>query len=153
MSAKFQMLINWKRTKDFSYDQFNRSHDLIFSGPQTLNNSAAPEYLGDANMANPEELLASALGSCHMLTFLAVASKSGYIVEEYSDSPIAILDKNENGRLSITEIELTPLIKFSGVKTPTEEQLHSLHDKAHRNCFIANSINTKVTINSAGNHI
>lgn len=139
--------LNWKRnTPDFSYDHFNRDHTLTFSGPQTLRNSSAPEYLGNTDTANPEELLASALCSCHMLTFLAVASKMGYTVDSYSDHAEAVLGKNEEGRLCVTEITLKPVIGFSGNKIPDAEQLKSLHEKAHRNCFIANSIKTKVNI-------
>ena len=150
MSNTFQIDLNWKRSKDFTYDHFNRNHTLMFSGQQFLNNSAAPEYLGNADMANPEELIASALASCHMLTFLAVASKSGYIVDTYNDQAVATLDKNEEGKLAITVIDLKPVIEFSGEKIPDEEQLKSLHEKAHRNCFIANSIKTKLNIHALG---
>lgn len=139
--------LNWKReTHDFAYDTFNRSHTLSFSGPQTLKASSAPEYLGNNDMANPEETLAAALSSCHMLTFLAVASKSGYVVDTYRDRAEASLDKNEEGRLAITQIDLHPVIEFSGAKQPSADQLKSLHDKAHRNCFVANSLKTKVNI-------
>jgi organic hydroperoxide reductase OsmC/OhrA len=122
----------------------------MFSGQQFLNNSAAPEYLGNADMANPEELLASSLASCHMLTFLAVAAKSGYIVESYNDQAIATLDKNEEGKIAVTVIDLKPVVEFSGEKIPDDEHLKSLHEKAHRNCFIANSIKSKVNIHTLG---
>jgi organic hydroperoxide reductase OsmC/OhrA len=146
MSNIFHVNLIWNRTNEFTYDKFNRDHTVEFSGHQLLNTSAAADYLGNPNMANPEELLASALSSCHMLTFLAVASKSGYIVESYTDYSAATLDKNEEGKLSITTIDLKPIIVFSGAKIPDEIQLKSLHDKAHRNCFVANSIKTKVNI-------
>jgi len=80
----FKINTKWNRkSEDFSFDHYNRSHAIIFSGNQLLLNSAAPSYKGDENMSNPEELLASAVSSCHMLTFLAVASKSGYTVDSY----------------------------------------------------------------------
>lgn len=139
--------LEWKKTsEDFSYEKFNRNHSLSFSGNQTLKNSASPDYFGNADMANPEELLASALASCHMLTFLAVASKSGYTVEAYNCKSEAFMGKNAEGRMSVAEITLTPAIVFSGDKIPTDEQLKSLHDKAHKNCFIAQSLQTKVNI-------
>src|SRR5665647_4185 len=116
MTNTFKIDLNWKRSKDFTYDHFNRNHTLMFSGQQILNNSAAPEYLGNADMSNPEELLASALASCHMLTFLVVAAKSGYIVETYNDQAVASLEKNEEGRLAITTIDIRPIVEFSGEK-------------------------------------
>jgi organic hydroperoxide reductase OsmC/OhrA len=144
---KFIINIDWQRSsKDFSYDTFNRSHVIYVGGDQTIHNSAAPEYKGDSDMTNPEELLASSLSSCHMLTFLAIASKSGYIVDNYECVAEAIMGKNAIGKMSVTEIKLQPNVTFSGEKHPTEEQLKSLFDKAHANCFIAQSINTKVTV-------
>lgn len=145
--SSFKIQLNWKRTtEDFGYDKFNRNHTLTFTGEQVLKNSSAPEYLGGEGFSNPEELLASALSSCHMLTFLAVASKMGYTVDSYADTAEAFLNKNEEGRMSVTEITLKPVIVFSGAKIPDADQLKSLHEKAHRNCFIANSIKTKVNV-------
>ncbi len=144
---KFIINLDWQRsTDDFSYDTFNRSHVIYVGGDQTIHNSAAPEYKGDSDMTNPEELLASALASCHMLTFLAVASKSGYTVDNYECKAEAFMGKNAEGRVCVTEITLHPHTFFSGEKTPSLEQLQSLHDKAHKNCFIAQSIHTKVNV-------
>ncbi len=144
---KFIVNVDWQRSTDnFSYDTFNRSHVIYVGGDQTVHNSAAPEFKGDSDMTNPEELLAASLGSCHMLTFLAIASKSGYIVDSYECKSEAFMGKNEAGKMSVTEIHLHPVTVFSGDKRPTAEQLKSLHDKAHANCFIAQSIHTKVNV-------
>lgn len=146
MSSSFQINLSWERTGEFSYEKFNRNHTILLGGKQVINNSAAAEYLGNVGMSNPEELLASALASCHMLTFLAVACKSGYTVDSYIDDATATLDKNDDGKLAVTVIDLKPKIVFSGEKIPDEEKLKSLHEKAHRNCFIANSIKSKVNV-------
>lgn len=144
--ASFSIDLKWNRDGEFAFEKFSRKHQLNFSGSQSLLNSAAPEYFGDEDTANPEELLASALASCHMLTFLAIACKSGYIIDNYSDHADAILDKNEEGKFYISEIFLHPSIAFSGEKIPSKDQLKTMHDKAHRNCFVANSLKTKVHI-------
>jgi len=140
--------IEWTRNleTEFTYEKFNRDHLVKFNGGQVLKNSAAPEYFGHAECSNPEEILAAALASCHMLTFLAVACKSTYIVESYNCKATAIMGKNDDGKLSVTEINLAPRIVFNQTKEPTKEQLASLHEKAHRNCFIAQSIKSKVNI-------
>lgn len=143
--SSFRVTLNWKRNAEFKYEMFNRDHQITFSGNQILNNSAAPDYYGNENMANPEELLASALSSCHMLTFLALASKTGYVVETYEDDAVAILDKNIEGRTAVTDIKLHPKITFSG-NTPDEAKLREMHNKAHRNCFIAQSIRAQVEV-------
>lgn len=145
--SSFTIDLNWKNTRsDFNFNDYSRDHQLTFSGKQTLTNSAAADYLGNADAANPEELLLSALASCHMLTFFAIASKTGHIIESYSDKPVALLGKNDSNKISVTEITLSPTIVFSGEKIPTSEQLKSMHEKAHHNCFIAQSIKTKVNI-------
>lgn len=144
-----QYIVNvcWVKEKgDFAYETFKRDHQITFSGNQVLKNSASPDYFGNADMTNPEELLAGALASCHMMTFLAITSKSGYIVESYDCKAEALMGKNAEGRISVTEINLTPKIVFSGEKIPSEEQLKTLHEKSHRNCFIAQSLQSKVNI-------
>jgi organic hydroperoxide reductase OsmC/OhrA len=146
MNNKFHIQLNWKREKDFTYELYNRNHTLTFDGGQVLQNSAAAEYLGEAHLSNPEELLAGALMSCHMMSFLAVASKTGYVIESYTDQAEAILEKNADGKLAITTINLKPIIEFSGNKNPDDEAKKILHEKAHKICFIANSIKTKVNI-------
>ncbi len=146
MSESFTVKLQWNSSNEFVYDKFSRDHDLTLSQDQHLHASSAASYLGNSKMTNPEELLTSALASCHMLTFLAIASKSGYTIESYLDNPEALLDKNEEGKLSITTINLKPEVVFKEDKIPSPEQLKSLHEKAHRNCFIANSIKTHVNI-------
>lgn len=142
-----EIQLTWTRqTPDFQYDTYDRTHSLVFAGGQKIAASSAPEYLGRAENANPEEMLAASLASCHMLTFLAVAAKSRFVVDSYLDRAVAVLEKNEDGRLAVTEIILNPKIQFSGEKVPDAEQLKALHDKAHRNCFIGNSIKARVTV-------
>jgi organic hydroperoxide reductase OsmC/OhrA len=143
----FKIKINWKKTsEDFAFDNYNRAHQITFSGNQLLNNSAAVTYNGDENMSNPEELLASAISSCHMLTFLAVASKSGFDVESYDDDAVAYLQTNEDKITSVTNVYLHPTIKFVGAKIPDADKIKSMHEKAHRNCFIANSVKCAVEV-------
>lgn len=147
MSAIYKSDLTWKNTlPDFKFETYSRNHEINFSGHQKLISSASPDYFGDANAANPEEILIGALSSCHMLTFLAIASKSGYNIESYNSTAVAILGKNEEGKMSVTDIELTPQVVFRGEKIPSAEGLMGLHDKAHRNCFIAQSIKAKVSI-------
>lgn len=139
--------ISWKRqTKDFAYDTYNRTHTWAFDDGTSLTASAAPEFNGGSIGVDPEEALVSATASCHMLTFLAIASKKGYVVDTYSDQAIGSLEKIGSGQLAVTKILLSPKVTFSGEKIPSDDQLASLHESAHRNCFIANSIKAEVTI-------
>ncbi len=107
--------------------------------------SSAPAGSGAADRVNPEEQLLGALSSCHMLTFLAVAAKKRLVVQSYTDTAHGVLERNAAGRLAVTKITLTPVVVFEG-EQPAAEVLTSLHASAHRNCFIANSIASEVTI-------
>ncbi len=139
--------VSWKReTKDFAYDTYDRTHQVRFEGGITCKSSSAKEYLGKAELVNPEEMLAAALGSCHMLTFLAVAAKSRLTVDSYEDNVVAVLDKNAAGKLAVTKTILRPKVVFAKETPVTHEKLGELHDKAHRNCFIANSVSCEVVI-------
>ena len=140
-------LIKWTRTTDdFSYDTYDRSHTWTFPNGQSLKASAAPEYLGDRACVDPEEAFAASVGSCHMLTFLALAARKRYVVDQYEDNAVAKLDKNDAGALAVTRVELRPKIIFSGERQPDADTITAMHEKAHKHCFIANSITAEVVV-------
>jgi len=149
--STFHAGISWHReTPDFSIETYDRTHNVSFPGGTSYKASAAPDYKGNQAYVNPEEGLLAALTSCHMLTFLAVASRSGYVVDSYEDQSSAELGKitagEKAGKLGMVQATLRPKVVFSGAKMPSAEDLARLHEKAHQNCFIANSVTTKVTV-------
>ena len=139
--------IKWTRgSVDFAYKTYSRDHTWRFDNGIEVPASAAPAYLGNAQRVDPEAAFVAALSSCHMLTFLALASNKGFVVDSYEDSAIGHLEKNGGGKLAITRVELHPKIIYGGAKQPTPADLEWLHDKAHRECFIANSVTTEVRV-------
>ncbi len=142
--------IAWQRNgADFGYKTYPRDHVWRFEGGVEVPASAAPAYLGNPKLVDPEGALVAALSSCHMLTFLALASNKGFVVDSYEDSAVGHLEKNANGKMAITRVELHPRIVYGGAKQPSEMDIQWLHDKAHRECFIANSVTTEVRVVSA----
>jgi len=125
---------------------YTRNHTVSFGDTVQVTVSSAPEYKGDPNCADPEQLLTSALASCHMLTFLAIADLKGFRVESYSDQATGFLEKGDSGRPEIIRIELQPHIIFGGENQPDAAAIKRLHASAHKNCFIANSIKAKVDV-------
>lgn len=95
---------------------------------------------------DPEEALVAAAASCHMLWFLSITAKRGYVVESYLDNAVGIMEKNSEGKIAITRISLHPRIEFSGDRSPSAEELQSLHHLAHDECFIANSLKSEIVI-------
>jgi organic hydroperoxide reductase OsmC/OhrA len=45
----------------------------------------------------------------------------------------------------LSRVTLRPKVAYAGA-SPSAEQLASLHDRAHHECYIANSVTTKVTV-------
>jgi organic hydroperoxide reductase OsmC/OhrA len=86
----------------------------------------------------------AALASCHMLGFLSIAAKAGFVVENYRDEATGLMAKNEDGNLAITEVTLYPRVTFVAAKCPTKAQHEALHREAHEQCFIASSVRTDV---------
>ena len=145
--SEYKVTVEWKReTPDFSYQGYNRDHDWTFDAGVTIRASAAPAYLGNTACVDPEEAFVASLSSCHMLTFLAIASRKRLVLDGYHDDAVGILDKDASGRLAITRVTLRPTVQFSGEKLPAPEEVTQMHDQAHHACFIANSVKTEVLV-------
>jgi organic hydroperoxide reductase OsmC/OhrA len=130
----------------FEYEKYPRDHQWEFPGGLIVPASAAPDFMGSADPIDPEEALVAALSSCHMLTFLAIAAKKRLSVVSYADNAVGHLEKNAEGRLCVTRVELHPEVTWGEGLDVIEEQYRKLHASAHDNCFIANSIKSEVTI-------
>ena len=145
--SEHKVTLNWQRgDTPFEYQKYSRDHTWKFDGGHEMTASAAPAYLGNPANTDPEEAFVASLSSCHMLTFLAVACKKKFVLDEYTDDAVGHMEKNENGKMAIMRVELHPKIKFSGEKQPTEQELDEMHHFAHTECFIANSVKTQVTV-------
>jgi len=139
--------LHWARNGGpFARGNYVSAHTIRYSGGQTLNAAPSPEFGGDTAHADPEQMLLSALSSCHMLTFLAVAANRGYIVDSYEDDAVATLGKNADGKMAVIQATLSPRVTFSGDKQPSAEEYSKLHERAHAGCFIANSVRTTVDV-------
>jgi organic hydroperoxide reductase OsmC/OhrA len=145
--SEHKVNLRWERGgAEFVYQKYPRDHTWSFDGGHTMTASAAPAYLGNPANVDPEEAFVASLSSCHMLTFLAIACKQKFVLDEYTDDAVGHMEKNAEGRLAITRVELNPKITWSGEKKPTAEELDKMHHGAHEQCFIANSVKTEVTV-------
>ena len=145
--SEHKVKITWEnKNEDFSYRAYDRTHLVEFEEGKSFVGSAAPEYMGDNKFINPEEELGAALSSCHMMTFLFIASKKKLVVERYEDDGFAVLEKNEAGKMAVTKMILRPKVTFRDGVVVSKEELMELHEKAHDGCFIANSVLTQIII-------
>src|SRR3989449_11188786 len=145
--SKHKENLRWERgAAEFVYQKYPRDHTWTFDGGHTMTATAAPAYLGNPANVDPEEAFVASLSSCHMLTFLAIACKQKFVLDDYSDEAVGHMEKNAEGRLAITRVTLNQKTKFSGDKQPTAEELKEMNHMAHDQCFIANSVKTEVTV-------
>jgi len=81
-----------------------------------------------------------------MLTYLYLACQKGFQVDSYEDEAVGTMTKNEKNIPWVSSITLHPKIVYSGDNLPSPADEEHLHHLAHEQCFIANSIKTKVTV-------
>lgn len=154
MTHEYRAAVSWSRgDAKFIDNRYSRAHSWTFDGGITVPASSAPSSVrlpySVAEAVDPEEALVASASSCHMLTFLYVAAKAGFVVDSYRDDAVGTMTKNERGKLFVSRITLRPAITFGGDKTPTADELDSLHHRAHDECYIANSILSEVVVEPA----
>jgi organic hydroperoxide reductase OsmC/OhrA len=150
--SEYFAIVEWQRQTDEAYtdNQYSRGHHWHFDGGQTIAASSSPHvvplpYSVEANV-DPEEAFVASLSSCHMLFFLSIAAKNRLVVNSYEDKALGIMALNEQGKMAMTEVTLNPKVIFSGQEVSLAK-LEKMHHQAHQQCFIANSVTTKVTTN------
>jgi organic hydroperoxide reductase OsmC/OhrA len=142
MAHHYPLTLTWSgNTLDGTY---NRNAMVTNPGKHALSVSSAPEYAGDPSRWNPEDLLGSALSTCHMLTFLALCAKAKVEVLGYEDHAEAILGTVDK-ITRITHVHLRPVIRVS--RGTSMSKVVELFEKAHKYCFVANSVTCEALLN------
>ncbi|WP_022727571.1 OsmC family protein [Fodinicurvata sediminis] len=140
--------LHWQRREPhLAPGNYTNAHSVQFNSHNELHVDSPPDWGGDPANTNPEQALASSLASCHMMTFLALAAKAGWPVATYHDRAVAQLGKNARGQMSVTRIDLHPVVRFDSGFTLESGKLEEMHERAHRYCFIANTLADSVEIN------
>jgi organic hydroperoxide reductase OsmC/OhrA len=132
--------------RPFTYETIDRATRLEFPGGAVIEASAPAVFMGDDSRANPETLMLASLMQCHFLTFMAVAAKAGATVLSYSDSCVGKLGRKENGKTGFVSVTLRPRVELDAEH---QDRLPEFHERAHRNCFMSNSVNFPVAIEPA----
>jgi organic hydroperoxide reductase OsmC/OhrA len=146
--SELSITLKWNRSEsELIAGKFSNSHHVVFNENYNLKVDAAPDWGGNPNNTNPEQALAASLSSCHMMTFLALAAKAGWPVSSFKDHAVAHLGKNPKGRMSVTQIDLHPVVEFDDGFEVTEDKLADMQDRAHRYCFVANTLADNVKVN------
>lgn len=134
----------------FLKGRYSREHTWHFDGGVTVPASPSPSVVpapwSNAAHVDPEEAFVASVSSCHMLTFLHLASRAGHEAVSYEDEAVGEMTRNADGRLWISRVTLAPRIGWMDATRPTPAQEAALHDAAHHECFIANSVLTEIVV-------
>lgn len=152
--SEHKATIRWTRKAtpdDFAKGKYSREHTWSFDGGVTVPASASPSVVpapwSNPASVDPEEAYVASISSCHMLTFLYVAQKRGFVVESYEDQAVGVMTKSERGATPwVSAVTLHPKIIYGGEKKPTAADEEHLHHEAHEQCFIAQSVKTEITV-------
>jgi organic hydroperoxide reductase OsmC/OhrA len=142
----YNLALQWTRNTGkgtLNYTSYERCFTILVDGKPEIEGSSDPDYRGDKNKYNPEELLLASISSCHMLWFLHLCAVNNIIVTEYRDFPTGALSVTENGGGKFKEVNLNPVVTISALEN--QDLLEKLHKEANKLCFIANSLNFPVT--------
>lgn len=139
----YEATIRWDSAEGTTgdYRSYSREYVIEVAGKAALRASADAAFLGDAALHNPEDLLVASLSACHMLWYLHLCAENGVEVLHYEDKAAGTMVE-ERGKGRFTEVTLRPRVTISAAS----DQAAALaqHERAHRECFIANSVNFPV---------
>ena len=146
---EYTATIRWICEGEFAKGRYSRAHDWSFDGGVTLRASASPLSVplpySDASAVDPEEALVAAISSCHMMTFLDIIRRKGFVASAYTDEAVGQMTE-DGGKWWISRVDLYPKITWVGVE-PDAKTLDAAHHEAHEICFIANSVRSDVVVN------
>jgi len=149
--STYTATIRWTRdpSTDFTKGQYSRAHTWEFDGGLTVPASPSPHIVpapwNDPSGVDPEEAFVASLSSCHMLFFVDLARRAGFVVDSYVDEAEGTLAKRDDGKTWMSEVVLHPRVTWGG-DAPDDAAIADLHHRAHDACFIANSVTTEVKV-------
>ena len=124
-----------------NYESYSRECRADFPGKPSIRLTAAAVFRGDPSLADPEDLLVASLASCHFLSYVALCARNGVHVITYEDDAVGVMARVDRVT-KFTDVLLRPRVTIAAGSDP--EKARALHDRAHHECFIANSVNFPV---------
>jgi organic hydroperoxide reductase OsmC/OhrA len=144
----YKLTATWKGNKGSGTSgvkAYDRSHTISIPNKPNLDLTTDNPFVGDKTKLNPEDLLVSAVSSCHMLSYLYICAMEGVVVTDYFDNATGVMVEYEEGGGQFKEITLNPVVTVA--EQSMIEKSIKLHHKAHDICYIANSVNFEVRNN------
>ena len=134
-SYVYESEIEWRGEKDFRLGG-DKLPDIAAGAP--------PEFKGREGVWSPEHLFVASLNSCYALTLLAIAEFSKVQLVSLECRAKGKLDKLPGSTYQITEIVVRPRVVIASSNDLA--RMPRILEKAKENCFVSNSIKSKITI-------
>lgn len=149
--AEHRATIRWRHTSgDFRKGTYSREHTWTFDGGVSVPASPSPHVVrppySNPACVDPEEAFVASISSCHMLTFVYLAQQRGFEVVSYEDEAVGLMTKNERGVPWVNVVDLHPRIVWTGERQPTAAEIAALHEAAHEECYISQSVKTEIRV-------
>lgn len=139
---KYTATVNWTGNKGegtLNYKSYERSYTININDKPQILGSSDVAFKGDGKKHNPEELLVTAIASCHMLWYLHLCSEENVIITAYKDAVSGVMEIDKKGKGCFSKVTLNPAVTV--LEASMKEKAIALHEKANEYCFIANSVN------------
>jgi organic hydroperoxide reductase OsmC/OhrA len=124
-----------------NYETYSRECRVDIAGKPSIRGTAAAVFRGDPALPNPEDLLVASLSMCHFLSYAALCARKGVNVIAYEDEALGKMER-VGTTFKFTDVLLRPRVTIAAGSDA--ELAHALHERAHHECFIANSVNFPV---------
>ena len=124
-----------------NYESYSRECRVDTAGKPSLRLSSLAVFRGDPALLDPEDLLVASLSACHFLSYVALCARGGVNVVAYEDDAVGVMARHEK-TFRFTDVLLRPRVTIAPGSDP--EKARALHERAHADCFIANSVNFPV---------
>jgi len=107
------------------------------SGISEVEIGPPPEYGGNSNSLNPEEMLVAAVNSCIMLVFFHFAKKYEVEVASYHSDAEGKVEKTKNG-LRFTNVEVRARVSLGSAGSA--EKIEEIAQLAEKYCLVSGSL-------------
>ncbi|AZE92915.1 OsmC/Ohr family protein [Pseudomonas orientalis] len=142
----YNVKISWtgnRGTGTSAYKAYGRDFTATSQDKPVLQGSSDPAFLGDPAKWNPEDMLVASIAACHKLWYLHLCAVNNIIVTSYVDNAVGyMVDQHPTRKGHFTKVILHPEVE---VMSGSDKKLAiKLHDEAHHECFLANSVNFEI---------
>ena len=123
--------------KNTVFKEGDESAKTVFSGPGELEVGPAPEFEGNPETLNPEEMFVAAINNCLMTTFFYFVRKLNVEISSYYSEAQALLEKQKDG-FRFTDVEVRAEVTLK--QEELAEKVSELGDLVEKYCLVSRSV-------------